>query len=46
MIHKATGEVTPIVARMGVYFVQMRVPACMVDQTMDFHRRDHELRVA
>ena len=31
MIHKKTGEVTPIVARMGVYFIQMKVPKWTID---------------
>ena len=38
LLHKASGEVTPIVARMGVYFVQMRVPAWTVDPNTDFPR--------
>ena len=31
LVHKASGQVTPIIARMGVYFIQMRVPKWVVD---------------
>ena len=35
MLNKKTGEVTPIVARMGVYFIQMNVPKWTVDPSAD-----------
>ena len=38
LLHKPTGEVTPIVARMGVYFVQMRVPNAIVNPSEGFQR--------
>ena len=35
LVHKATGEVTPLIARTGVYFVKMRVPRDIVGKASE-----------